>query len=278
MSKVYDYVTEKILALLDKGEVPWNKPWDAMPMNYVTHRPYRGINVFFLAAQGYGSPYWMTFRQVSQLGGKVKTGAKSTMVVFWNWVEGKEVSASGKREKFPILRYYNVFNWEQTEGIPEKVKAKGEIPSAEKVIADSPVRPIETKGTIAAYCPALDSITMPDRGTFKSIEEFYNTKFHEMGHATGHKSRLNRDLDGLFGDHSYSKEELIAEMTAAFLSSHCGIEGKTVENSAAYIANWRNKISRDNKLVVQAAAAAQKAADCILGKKFEDTKEESTEE
>ena len=244
-----------------------------MPMNY-EGRPYRGINVFFLAAQGYGSPYWLTFKQIQKLGGCIKTGSKSTMVVYWNWIN--KDNGDGTRDKFPLLRYYNVFNWEQTEGIPEKAIAKGEIPDAEKVLGDSPVRPTVKVGTIASYSPALDSITIPDKSTFQTIEEFYNTKFHEMAHATGHKSRLDRDLSGMFGDHSYSKEELVAEMTAAFLSSYCGMEGKTVENSAAYLREWRNRIAKDNKLVVQAAAAAQKASDLILGKKFEDREEQES--
>lgn len=282
MSQVYGYITEKIVKLLESGVCPWHRPWNAnlgRPQNY-DGIPYRGGNVFWLACQGYASPYWLTFKKIQSLKGRY-TG-KSTMVVFWNWIKGKDNADGSKGKGWPLLRYYNVWNLEQCEGIPvpehHSVQEFKPLESAEKILAETPVKPVLThSGGRACYTPALDRITMPAKDAFESPEAYYSTLFHEMGHSTGHKTRLNRDLDGLFGDHSYSKEELIAEMTAAFLSGHCGIEDKTLDNSASYLKSWAGKLAKDDKLFVSAAAAAQKAADAILGTKFQDKEDKDGE-
>ncbi len=282
MSKVYEYMNEKILALLEAGTIPWKKPWkggaENVPQNYTGHK-YRGGNVFWLAVQGYASPYWLTAKQIGKLGGRFN--GKPTMVVYWNWIEDK----TNPKKKIPLLRYYNVWNLEQTEGIPlpaRHVVETSDVPfnpvqAAEKILAETPVRPVVSHGSNrACYMPELDRISMPVKEAFTPSEGYYSVLFHEMGHATGHKSRLDRDLTGNFDSDSYSKEELIAEMTSAYLCGHSGIETAVVENSAAYIQGWMKRLKADSKLFVQAAAAAQKGADLILGTQFQ-AKEETEE-
>jgi len=280
-SQVYGYITEKIIALLDAGVCPWHRPWNSAlgrPQNY-DGVPYRGGNVFWLACQGFSSPYWLTAKKVKSLKGTFS--GKSTMVIFWNWIKGKTSTDGSKEKGFPILRYYNVWNLEQCEGIPapeSKIKLNDfpPIESAEKILAETPVRPmISYAGGKACYSPELDKITVPPIGAFESSESYYSVMFHELGHATGHKTRLNRDLSGLFGDHRYSKEELIAEMTSAFLCGHCGIEDKTLDNSAAYLSSWKLKLAKDDKIFASSAACAQKASDEILGIKFQEKPEDN---
>lgn len=282
VSKVYGYVNEKILALLEQGTVPWKRPWSGgasnVPQNYAGHK-YRGSNIFLLAIQPFTSPYWLTAKQIAKLGGRFD--GKPTMVLYWNWLEPKD----GSKKKIPFLRYYNVWNLEQTVGIPVPKRAETVLPTpftpsqeAERILAETPVRPIIGHGSPRAeYIPSLDRINMPNREAFTPSEAYYGTLFHEMAHATGHASRLDRDMSGSFGAESYSKEELIAEMTAAYLCGHTGIENATLENSAAYIAGWMKRLKTDERLFVNAASAAQKAADMILGTKFEKP-EETTEE
>lgn len=285
MSKVYGYVQERILAMLDAakengGMVPWKKTWTGaaggMPRNGYSGHAYRGINIWLTLAAGFQSPFFYTRRQVKMKGGQIRKGEKGTMVVFFSWHEKKE-GGEKTGERYAFLKYYNVWNLEQIDGIEAPTKGKAaerpfsEIESAEQILNDTPVRPETVHGRSAAcYVPALDRIEMPNPETFESDAAYYSTRFHELVHATGHDSRLKRDLSGLFGDHSYSKEELIAEMGAAFLCGVAGIEDTTVENSAAYIDSWRRKISQDVRLVVQAGAAAQKAVDRILGREFND--------
>jgi antirestriction protein ArdC len=278
---VYQIITDQVLELLEQGTVPWHKPWSGggVPTNLVSKKPYRGINPFLLACRGFASPYWLSFKQAQKLGGKVIKGSKSSIVIFWRWLE-KEDKATGKKSRFPLLRYYRVFNVDQVEGIDEsKIPQLAEkydndpIDAAEAVVsgfAGGP--PVSYSGDRAFYAPAQDKVNIPGMSSFESAEGFYCTLFHELVHSTGHADRLNREgVTNLafFGSHEYSKEELVAEFGAAFLSGHCGIESTTIENSAAYIHSWAKKLKSDPKLIVQAAAQAQKAADHILGTTFE---------
>jgi antirestriction protein ArdC len=288
---VYQIITDRIIAMLEEGKIPWQKPWKSdanAPKNLVSKKPYRGLNVFVLAASRYGSPYWVTFKQAAALGGTVKKGEKATPVLFWNWREVDDADSVTGKKRIPLLRYYSVFNVEQCEGIPaEKIPAPVEpqrehtpVQEAEAVVANMPKRPaIEHAGGRACYSPAADKVTMPKPEDFRSGEDYYTVLFHELTHSTGHAIRLNRKgiTDSIiFGSPTYAKEELVAEMGAAFLSGHVGIVERTVDNSAAYIQNWLAELSKDRKLVIQAAAQAQKAADFILGKKFEDETETTT--
>jgi len=289
---VYQIVTDKILETMERGEVPWHKPWKSMsslPVNLKTKRRYSGLNVWMLVAEafakGYTSPYWLTFNQVKSLGGHVRKGEKSTLVVFWKWIEyEEEVENPGEIEtkprKRPFLRYYSVFNTDQCEGLDEKLPKieKNEeisaIDSCEKIAKEMPKCPvIVPNGGRAYYNPREDKIGMPKAELFESSEEYYSTLFHEMGHSTGHESRVGRKsiTEGFdfWGDHKYSQEELVAEFAAAYLCAFGGIENKTIDNSAAYIQHWKKAFKEDKRLVVIAASQGQKAADYILGRRVE---------
>ncbi|HEY1684366.1 MAG TPA: zincin-like metallopeptidase domain-containing protein [Tepidisphaeraceae bacterium] len=279
---LYAEVTNQIIAMLEKGVVPWRSPIlgrqsAGHPKNLESGKPYRGINVFMLAftawAQGYESAYWLTFNQAKQRGGAVKKGEKASMVVFWKEYEVAD-KETGKAKKVPILRYYNVFNAVQCEGIeiPDAVKFEPldfkPIEAAEAMVkgyADAPA--IEHGGQQACYRPSTDMVRMPEPSRFASAEEYYSTLFHELGHSTGHSKRLDRKLDTdpkPFGTADYGREELIAEMSAAFLCGHAGIQPAVIENQAAYLRGWLKQLKDDKRLVIAAGGAAQKAADWIL--------------
>ena len=280
---IYDMVTERIEELLNQGVIPWQKPWKPGTgefRNLISKKPYRGINVFLLSAMGYDSPFWLTFNQAKQIGAKVKKGEKGSAVIFWKWILKNQEKENGETEKvkIPMLRYYTVFNVEQCEGIPaEKIPALDEIEEEENtpievaaaLIENMPHRPtIEHGGNKACYSPMLDRVRMPEFEQFDTAEFYYNVMFHELAHSTGHPTRLDRkEVVNVnpFGSEDYSKEELVAEMTAAFLCGATGIEQTTINNSAAYIQSWLKKLKNDRKLIVLAAAAAQKAADFIRG-------------
>ena len=235
-----------------------------------------------LACMPYSSPYWMTFKQVQDKGGHVIKGSKSTPVIFWKWLDrigaGSDDTdtVTGNGNKIPMLRYYSVFNLEQTEGIEappttETITTFTFIERVEQIIKDMPLRPeIHHGGNRASYSPMLDYVKLPVPETFDSPESYYATAFHELSHATGHASRLGRKgvlEPSYFGSHEYSKEELVAEMGASFLCGISGIENKTIENSAAYICGWLKVLKSDRTLLVHAAAQAQKSSDFILNRK-----------
>lgn len=281
---LYQTVTDHILAMLDTGVVPWRSPIlgrqsAGHPKNLESKKQYRGVNVFLLAftayVKGYGSSYWLTFNQAKQRGGSVKKGERSSLVVFWKQYETTD-KQTGEPARIPVLRYYNVFNAEQMDGIaiPDAVKFEplefNPIEAAEAIAsgyADGPVVSHDG-GQQAFYRPCSDSVHMPDRTRFTSSEEYYSTLFHELSHSTGHSLRLDRKIDTApkpFGCADYGKEELIAEMSAAFLSSHAGIQPTVIENQTAYLAGWCKQLKEDKKLVISAAGQAQRAADWILG-------------
>jgi antirestriction protein ArdC len=277
-SSVYQIVTEQIIKQLESGVAPWRKPWTtAQPRNLMTQRDYRGLNTLLLASQGYASPYWLTFNQAQKLGGHIRRGEYSSLVTFWKIGEYEKQDAdTGEDEKHKsiLLRYYRVFNLEQTEGIADKLKltSRPRIPSiggCERFVAGMPSPPRFEQDCRAWYRPSTDSVGMPARNTFESAESFYSTLFHELTHSTGHPSRVGREgIEKLntFGSESYSKEELVAELGAAMLCGVCGIAPATIENSASYLQSWINVLKSDSRMIVSAASQAQKAADYILGK------------
>jgi len=272
-ASVYEIVTSRILAELEKGQVPWRKPWRTLPpANLISKKPYRGINVFLLALAGYGSQDWLTYRQAQALGGNVRKGEHGTKIVFWKFDTYETETADGGPEerKSAFLRYYTVFNLEQTEGLKAllALPPASPIESAQVIVRGMPNPPPFKQDFQAAYIPSRDVVTMPSRTAFESQAEYYSTLFHELTHSTGHAKRLARegfDTPQKFGSESYSREELIAEMGGAMLCGVAGIEQSTLANSAAYLKSWIERLKSDSRLVVSAASAAQKAADYIRG-------------
>jgi antirestriction protein ArdC len=277
-TNLYDQITERIVALLEKGTVPWRKPWTAqtgLPCNLITKKPYRGINTLLLHAMHYESPYWLTFRQALELGGHVRKGEKSCPIVFWKQFEHED-KQTGEKEKIPMIRFYFVFNVAQCDGLKAPSGAAimpTKLTMPEEIIAAMPQRPEIKHGMAKAfYAPSADYVAMPNRASFDADAGYFATLFHELIHSTGHASRLNRPTlteSAGFGSNPYCKEELIAEMGAAFLCGQAGIGETILENSAAYIQNWLAQLQNDKKLIVQAAAQAQKAVDFILGVKYD---------
>ncbi|PPA68733.1 ArdC family protein [Jeotgalibacillus proteolyticus] len=275
---VYEIVTDKIIEELEKGVVPWRKPWiNGGAVNWKTQKPYRGINTFLLSGGEYA-----TFKQIKEAGGKVKKGEKAHIVVFWKLLE-KEGKDSDKTEKVPLLRYYKVFEINnQVEGLNSKREQKtfnhDPIEKAEEIYKGYLHSPDYTfYSGRAVYSPSMDRINCPPLKDFTKAEEYYSTLFHEMVHSTGHKSRLARSgvttQNVAFGDEVYSIEELVAEMGAAMLCGMAGIENQTIDNSASYIQSWLRSLKEDHKLVVRAAGQAQKASDFILNIRFEENKD-----
>jgi len=290
LSKVYQVVTDRLLAALEQGVVPWRRPWKAadMPRNLVTQQPYRGSNVFALLWQGYKSPYWCTFKQALAAGGHVKKGERGTPVVFWRWISERK-NAAGKVEKldrpFPTVRYYTVFNVEQCEGLT--VPASVDVPTgfdpiaaAEAIVAAMPKRPAIVEGNEASYAPAADFVTMPARDSFYTAAGYYATLFHELTHSTAHASRLGRKASitewTRFGSPAYSREELVAEMGASFLMASCDLVDETIASSAAYLDNWLKVLRADPSMLLYAGQQAQKAADFILDRAAAEQADETT--
>ena len=273
-ASVYEIVTEQVIKQLESGVAPWRKPWRTeMPCNLVSGKAYRGMNVFLLGSQGYASRYWLTFNQAVKLGGHVRKGEHSSLVTFWH-IGQEKIKTDGSKTRPFLLRYYRVFNLTQTEGIAEKLglgNASPRVPSiegCEAIVAGMPNAPKMEQSSAAWYRPSADTVGMPARSLFTSAEEYYSTLFHELTHSTGHASRIGREgIEQLntFGSESYSKEELVAEMGAAMLCGVTGIAPATLQNSAAYLKTWIERLKSDSRLLVSAASAAQKAADYIRG-------------
>lgn len=287
---LYENVTQKILEKMERGVVPWQKPWDiktGAPCNLATGKPYNGINIMLLGSQGYDSKYWLTFKQCIDKGGHVRKGEKGSMVVFWTFIDktGNSVEADTDKDqltkdsgKIPMLRFYTVFNANQCEGLDlprltKELEDKGlsreheDIVSAQELIDQYVDRPeIKYGFTRACYRPSSDEVNMPNPEAFKGSEEYYSTLFHELVHSTGHETRLNRRNSSeirVFGDEDYSKEELVAEMGASFLCARAGIENHTIDNSASYLASWMKALKDDKKLLITVAGQAQRAATYI---------------
>jgi antirestriction protein ArdC len=266
-------VTDTIIASLEAGTVPWKRPWDSAgePANFLSRRAYRGINVLLLwgtaAEKGFTSRYWLTYKQATESGGQVRKGEKSTAIVFWKILDKDEDN------KVPLLRYYNVFNTDQIDGLDVPTErtvtvTPEQIPAAVQDVLtgykDAPRVIYGQSNGRAFYRPSDDVIHLPDIDQFHSVEGYADTLFHELGHSTGHSSRLAREHEGAcFGNTTYAKEELVAEITAAMLAAKVGINWD-VQNTAAYVANWLQVLKDDRSLVISAAQQAQKAVDHIL--------------
>jgi antirestriction protein ArdC len=276
---LYEIVTLKILKALEQGVVPWRKPWKdqtMLPVSAVSNKAYRGVNVLLLGLSPFSDHRWITFKQAEELGGRVKPGEKGSMVVFWKQWQKKDEDEEKPPRSIPVLKYFTAFNAEQCEGLGlPPLPQLGHLTDAHRIsradaLIDSIPRPpfIEEIGDEAWYLPSQDLIRIPKLASFDSIDAYYSVKFHELGHSTGHTSRLNRSgvMERVhFGSEDYSREELVAELTAAFCCATVGIDNTVETDSAPYIHSWMKALRNDPKAIVTAAAQAQKATDYIKG-------------
>lgn len=290
-NKIAEIVSEKVIAKLEQGIIPWKKPWsvnDDLPRNVISNKVYRGVNVWLLMFEGYNNPFWLTFKQVTELGGKVKKGAKSTMIIYWNFKVFEDSNSKGElvAKSIPFLKYYNVFNIEQTEGcnFPAHIQEyfdnkNNKIPTefnpvekAETIFEGYKTKPNVTNMVIdrAFYSLTKDEIILPPKTSFTTNAHYYGTLFHELGHSTGHPKRLNRktliEANTRTKDHMYSKEELVAEMTSSMLLATAGLFSEELENNTVgYVQSWLSALKNDTNLFISACQMAQKATDYILG-------------
>lgn len=276
---VYEMVTERIIAQLEQGIIPWEKPWSGIrsgAYNRISKKSYSLINQMMLLHKG----EYATFKQWQQLGGTVRRGEKSEIVVFWKIQTVEEESEDGTKttKNIPLLRYYNVFHISQVDGVEplskDNLKEIEPIEEAEKILADYITREhitlINKASNKAYYSPNNDLIHLPLMEQFKDVSEYYSTAFHEATHSTMKESRCNRmeDRKGklvAFGSDEYSKEELVAEIGSANIMNILGIETKkSFRNSSAYIQNWLSVLKNDVKFIVSASSKAEKAVKYIL--------------
>lgn len=274
MASVYELVTERIMDQLDKGIIPWQKPWigRAKAWSRSTGKTYSFINQCLLPYEG----EYATFKQIQAEGGKVKAGEKASMVVFYKLhIVEEEVNGEIVKKKIPTLKYYYVFNIaNQVEGLEEKHNIKGKYKGAEPIsecenLIESYTRREGIKiypGPQALYNQTGDYIVLPKKKAFIDTPEYYSTAFHEIAHSTGHEKRLNRGLGkSAFGDSDYSAEELVAEITSAAILNTVGIETPgSMRNNIAYIQNWLGALKNDKRMVVFATGRAEKAYNMIM--------------
>ena len=291
--RIYELVTERMIAALERGTVPWRKPWQpgtGQPRSMTTGQRYRGVNVFLLALtaaeHGYTSPFWGTYRQISDSGGQVRRGEHSTLVVFFKQHQivppGEQAGPDGQPAEtpvktVPVLRYFRLFNAEQTAALPARFHPEpgtfSEITEPQAVLdaylRDGGPRLVHVAGDSADYDWRTDTIRVPRREQFRTSGGYYGTAFHECGHSTGHQSRLARPgvvTFDHFGSERYAREELAAEMTSAILCAQTGMDSpETFDNSASYISSWLRALRNDKKLVISAAAQAQRASEMVAG-------------
>jgi len=283
---VYQKVTDKIIADLEQGELTWLKPWssdnmDGRIVKPLRHNgmPYSGINVLVLWSAaidgGYQSPFWMTYRQAKEYGANVCKGERGNLVVYANTITKTEEQDDGSEEerKIPFMKGYSVFNVEQIEGLPEHFYAKPEpmtdtakrIEHADAFFAASDAD-IRHGGNRAFYAGSSDHVQMPPFEAFNRPEAYYATLAHELTHWTKHKDRLDRDFGRIkWGDEGYAREELVAELGAAFLCADLALTPESCTDHAAYIQSWLKVLKDDKRAIFSAAAHAQRAADFLHG-------------
>jgi antirestriction protein ArdC len=288
---LYQQVTNKIIALIEKGVVPWQRTWSpyGLARNFATGHIYTGINLILMNNTGHPIPYFMTFNQVKERGGQIRKGAKAEMVIYFSvffkddaeeLLSKEQATRRSKQgEEIQVLKfikYYSVFNVADIEGIEYEIKEvelkpNERIEQCENIISHMPQRP-ELRcinGNQPFYSPIEDFVNMPAIEQFENAEAYYATLFHELVHSTGHKSRIGRAEvmnPQIFGSNPYSREEIVAEMGASFLCSNAEIDYEgIIENSASYLSGWLKVLKEDSRFIFKAAAEAQKAADYILG-------------
>lgn len=283
-ANLYDEVTRKIISELEAGRFPWVQPWDSsaaggpgLPRNALTGRRYSGVNVLLLWGEaicgGYASQHWLTFKQALEAGGNVRKGEKGTTVVYADRFipeaeKARAVERGDDAKAVPFLKRFTVFNVAQCEGLregltrdPAPLPEREIIPHAEALI-EATGADIRIGGDKAFYSPSGDYIQVPPQPAFRDQINYYRTVFHELSHHSGAKHRLNRDLSGRFGSKPYAREELCAEISAAFICAALGIV-PTVRH-ADYVGSWLEVLREDSRAIFRAASQASKAADYIL--------------
>lgn len=287
---IYAAITDRIIAELENGIIPWEKPWTGTPdgaISYATGKPYSVLNQLLLGREG----EYLTFKQIQEAGGKIKKGAHANMVVFWKFLQKTEDDGNGGivrdgnglpvYKNIPFLRYYNVYHIDDVEGVEKKHTNDVEqryikpVDEAQKVLEGywqrEGITVEHVKNSDRAYYRRSDDlIHLPEMGQFRSAEAYYDTAFHESVHSTGHAKRLNRLTNGMsaaFGGEDYSKEELCAEIGACSIMHQLGLEtDKTFRNTASYIQSWLRALKNDKRMIVSAAGKAEKAVDLIFNR------------
>lgn len=273
---MYEVINNMIMHKLQNGKMPWKQTWNNFgpARNYVSKKPYRGINALILNNTEYEYPLFLTFLQVKELGGYIKKGSKSLEVIYW---ETLEFENDDNIKRVPFLRYYNVFNVDCIDGVKLKLPERfinDPVDACETIVNDMPSKPmIEHGGDEPHYNWREDKIKVPHRESFILSDEYYATLFHELAHSTRHESRLSREecrKPSIYGSREYCKEELVAEVATCFLCGEAGIANNIIDNSAAYIQSWVERLTHmlreDNKAFVHASAQAQKATDFIMNR------------
>jgi len=283
MKDVFKVVTDQILKQLEEGIIPWRRPWSINgPASYATNKEYQGINTILLQSN-YESPYWLTFRQAQKMGGAIKAGEKGQPIVFVDRIVKEEQNERGEVsfKVLSFLKYYTVFNWCQTKGLPEKnppERDNQQIQSAEELLRrPNPCIDIDTEQ--AYYCPHSDKIYLPMLDQFESSEAYYATAFHELTHWTGGAGRLGRDTIRNYhvGKDVRSQEELTAEMGAAFFCQIAALDtSETLQNSAAYIQSWIQHLQNNPKWVLKASKQAKDAVEFVMSGKLSEVKGHAT--
>ena len=271
---LYQQITDRIIAELEKGTIPWHKPWSCSSgaISRSTGKPYSILNQLLLPQAG----EYVTYRQAIEEGHPVKKGEKASMVFFFKFIETED---NGEKKTIPLLRYYSVFHISQCEGMEPRFASSTPIHSdlqpdkrAEQILRDyvvrSGVRLRKQQSNRAYYSPTVDEIVIPEISQFTDLSEYYSTAYHEAVHSTGHPKRLNRISDIVrFGSESYSKEELIAELGASYLVHAAGLETRSsFRNSAAYLNGWLSALKGDKRFIISAAGQAEKAVQLIMNK------------
>lgn len=285
MGKVQDIVVADVISRIEaNGDLFWERPWNAvglMPMNLKSGNGYSGVNVFILGLSPFESPYWVTSNQALALGGVKREGEEPRLIIFFKPKDRNDP------ESYRFMRFYEVFNTDQFDGIEharldelkETLLTRSHIPPAGERVerAEALLESYAKRGAEVVhgtdlgpcYVPLKDKIFMPLQKQFKTTVKYFKTLFHEHAHGTGHRTRLDREgvtNHARFGDHTYSTEELIAEMTAAMLCHHVGMyDDEVADHSAAYLQSWIKRLKAEPQILFTAGAAAQKAYDYILG-------------
>lgn len=279
-------VTERLIGMLESGTAPWQKPWDAgiaamnRPHNF-NGRPYHGVNALMLWCtaidKGYEDPRWLTFKQVNKLGGHVNKGEKAQIVEYWQWEKEVENPETGEKEKVPLEhpKVYRaaVFNADQCTGLPKlrrQAQKWSPVERAENIIAANGVPVTHNTDGSAFYSPGGDFICLPPRESFATVDAYYSTLLHEVGHSTGHPTRLNREFGGQFGSEGYAREELRAELASTFLCGELGIATTgSDEQHAAYVKSWISALKNDYNEIFRAAADAEKICNYLYEREKE---------